>query len=59
MINNIFEEEPLQIVAVKEDGILEVTIEGINFLNKLINQKLSILSLNGLPQSGKSFLGNS
>ena len=59
MINGVFEEEPLQIVAVKEDGILEVTIEGINFLNKLINQKLSILSLNGLPQSGKSFLGNS
>ena len=56
---NNFEESPLQIVTVKEDGIIEITIEGINFFNKLINQKLSILSINGESQSGKSFLANS
>ena len=58
MTNN-FEESPLQIVTVNEEGILEITIEGINFFNKLINQKLSILSINGESQSGKSFLANS
>ena len=54
-----FKEEPLQIITVNEDGILEITIEGINFFNKLNNEKLSILSINGIPESGKSFLGNS
>ena len=54
-----FQEEPLQIITVNEDGILEITIEGINFFNKLNNEKLSILSINGIPESGKSFLGNS
>ena len=54
-----FKEEPLQIITVNEDDILEITIEGINFFNKLNNEKLSILSINGIPESGKSFLGNS
>jgi len=59
MTSNNFEDAPLQIITVNEDGILEITIEGINFFNKLNNQKLSILSINGTPESGKSFLGNS
>ena len=54
-----FQEEPFQIITVNDDGILEITIEGINFFNKLNNEKLSILSINGTPESGKSFLGNS
>ena len=54
-----FKEEPLQIISVNEDDILEITIEGINFFNKLNNEKLSIVSINGIPESGKSFLGNS
>ena len=54
-----FQEEPFQIITVNDDGILEITIEGINFFNKLNNEKLSILSINGIPESGKSFLGNS
>jgi hypothetical protein len=29
----------LQIITVNEDGILEITIEGIKFFNKLNNQK--------------------
>ena len=48
----------LQIITVNEDGILEIIIEGINFFNKLNNQKLSILSIKGNPESGKSFLAN-
>ena len=59
MTSNNFEDAPLQIITVNEDGILEITIEGINFFNKLNNQKLSILSINGTPESGKSFLANS
>ena len=59
MTSNNFEDAPLQIITVNEDGILEITIEGINFFNKLNNQKLSILSINGTPASGKSFLANS
>ena len=52
-----FKEEPIQLVYIS-DGMIEPTVEAINLLTALKNEKLSILSLNGPLSSGKSFLAN-
>lgn len=49
-----FKEEPIQLVYIS-DGMIEPTVEAINLLTALKNEKLSILSLNGPLSSGKSF----
>ena len=43
-MDNKFKQEPLQLVAIKEDGMIEITSEGINFLSLLQNEKISIIS---------------
>jgi len=53
----IFREEPVQLVYIS-DGMIKPTEEGINLLTALKNQNLSILSLNGPLNSGKSSLAN-
>lgn len=58
MTNN-FKDEPLQLVALKEEGVLEITIEGINFLSELNNQKIAIICISGPLKTGKSLLLNS
>ncbi len=52
-----FKEEPIQLVYIS-DGMIEPTVEAINLLTALKNEKISILSLNGPLSSGKSFLAN-
>jgi len=52
-----FKEEPIQLVYIS-DGMIEPTVDAINLLTALKNEKLSILSLNGPLNSGKSFLAN-
>ena len=52
-----FKEEPIQLVYIS-DGMIEPTVDAINLLTALKNEKLSILSLNGPLSSGKSFLAN-
>ena len=42
-MTNTFKDEPLQLVALKEEGVLEITIEGINFLSELNNKKIVII----------------
>ena len=37
-----FIDVPIQLVIVREDGIFELTIEGINFLSSLKNKKVSL-----------------
>ena len=54
-----FKEEPLQLLYVTEDNLLEPTTDAINLLSELKNEKLCILSLNGPLSSGKTYLGNS
>ena len=52
-----FKDEPVKLLYI-QDGMIEPTIEAINLLTALKNEKLSILSLNGPVSSGKSFLAN-
>ena len=54
-----FKEEPLQLLYITEDGLLEPTEDVINLLTELKNEKLSVLSFNGPLSSGKSYLANS
>jgi hypothetical protein len=42
-MEEIFRDQPLQIVTIKDDGDFEITVEGINFLSALKNQKVKIL----------------
>ena len=53
-----FKDGPLQLVAIKEEGILEITIEAINFLSELNGQKLAIICVSGPLKTGKSLLLN-
>ena len=52
-----FKDDPIQLVFVS-DGLLETTTEAINILTALKNQKLSILSINGPLNSGKTTLAS-
>ena len=54
----IYRERPLQLVDINEEGIFEVTSDGINFLSSLKNQKIAVLCVTGPYRSGKSFLAN-
>ena len=53
-----FKEEPVNLIYVS-DGLLEPTMDAINLLTALKNEKICILSLNGPLSSGKSYLANS
>ena len=52
-----FTDEPIQLVFI-EDGMLELTNQAINLLQALKNEKISILSINGPLNSGKTSLAN-
>jgi len=54
----MYRDRPIQLVDIKENGIFEITSEGISFLSSLKNQTLSVLSVTGPYRSGKSFLAN-
>ena len=41
-MEEVFKDQPLQIVTIKEDGDFEITMEGINFLSALKNKKVSL-----------------
>jgi hypothetical protein len=42
-MEEVFKDQPLQIVTIKEDGDFEITMEGINFLSALKNKRVSNL----------------
>ena len=54
-----FEDQPIPLVDLKDDGTLEISEQALDFLSALKNQKISILTINGPKGSGKSFLANS
>ncbi len=43
MEKEVFRDEPLQIVTIKEDGDFEITVEGINYLSALKNKKVTTI----------------
>ena len=53
-----YRDRPLKLVDIKEDGLFEITSEGISFLSSLKNQSIAVLSVTGPYRSGKSFLAN-
>jgi len=53
-----YRDRPIKLVDIKEDGIFEITSEGISFLSSLKNQTIAVLSVTGPYRSGKSFLAN-
>ena len=57
MSKNNYKEKPIELI-IKNNNFLEISEEAIKFLLSLKNQKLFILSLNGMPQSGKTSLAN-
>ena len=57
---DLFKEEPIQLVSYNEDGFFEITNEGFDWLNSIINlENIQILSIIGPKKSGKSFILNS
>ena len=52
------QDEAIQLITVKDDGILGITIEAINLLSSFQNKKIAVLSVTGPSQSGKSSLFN-
>lgn len=53
-----FEDQPIPLVDLKDDGTLEISEQALDFLSALKNQKISILTINGPKGTGKSFLAN-
>ena len=59
MDSNFFKDEPIQLLNVNENGIIDITTEATDYLNSLKKEKLCILSIIGPRNSGKSKLLNS
>ena len=59
MDSNSFKNEPMQLLNVNENGIIDITTEATDYLNSLKKEKLCILSIIGPRNSGKSKLLNS
>ena len=53
-----YRDRPIKLVDIKDDGLFEITPEGISFLSSLKNQSIAVLSVTGPYRSGKSFLAN-
>lgn len=53
-----YRDRPVKLVDIKEDGLFEITPDGISFLSSLKNQTIAVLSVTGPYRSGKSFLAN-
>ena len=43
-MEDAFRDHPLQIVTIKDDGDFEITVDGINFLSDLKNQKVKLIN---------------
>ena len=39
-MEEVFKDQPLQMVTIKEDGDFEITVDGINFLSALKNKRV-------------------
>ena len=59
MDSNSFKNEPIQLLNVNENGLIDITTEATDYLNSLKKEKLCILSIIGPRNSGKSKLLNS
>jgi energy-coupling factor transporter ATP-binding protein EcfA2 len=59
MDSNSFKNEPMQLLNVNENGIIDITTEATDYLNSFKKEKLCILSIIGPRNSGKSKLLNS
>ena len=59
MESNSFKNEPMQLLNVNENGLIDITTEATDYLNSLKKEKLCILSIIGPRNSGKSKLLNS
>ena len=57
MSEKIYEEKPIELI-INNNNFLEISDEAINLLLSLKNEKLIILSINGMSQSGKTSLAN-
>ena len=57
MSEKIYEEKPIELI-INNNNFLEISEEAINLLLSLKNEKLIILSINGMSQSGKTSLAN-
>ena len=59
-MSDLFIDEPIQLISYNEDGFFEITNNGFNWLNELLNiDNIQILSIIGPKKSGKTFLLNS
>ena len=52
-----YKQIPIELI-INNKNSLEISDEAINFLSSLKDQKLFILSISGMPQSGKTILAN-
>jgi hypothetical protein len=59
MDSNFLKNEPMQLLYVNENGLIDITTEATDYLNSLKKEKLCILSIIGPRNSGKSKLLNS
>ena len=57
MSEKIYKEKPIELI-INNNNSLEISDEAINLLLSLKNEKLIILSINGMSQSGKTSLAN-
>ena len=59
MDSNFLKNEPMQLLYVNENGLIDITTEATDYLSSLKKEKLCILSIIGPRNSGKSKLLNS
>ena len=59
MESNSFKNEPMQLLYVNENGLIDITTEATDYLSSLKKEKLCIVSIIGPRNSGKSKLLNS
>ena len=59
MESNLFKNEPMQLLYVNENGLIDITTEATDYLSSLKKEKLCIVSIIGPRNSGKSKLLNS
>ena len=59
MDSNFLKDEPIQLLYVNENGLIDITTEATDYLISLKKEKLCILSIIGPRNSGKSKLLNS
>ena len=59
MESNSFKNEPMKLLYVNENGLIDITTEATDYLSSLKKEKLCIVSIIGPRNSGKSKLLNS